>query len=99
MVASALCAVSPKAMRQRKSCFCVYILKSTKKEWYYIGHTSNISKRINEHNLGKSRSTRPYQPFELIYEEEFKTKGEAFKRELQIKSYKHGTAFKMLIGV
>ena len=35
----------------------------------------------------------------IFYKEEFKTKGEAFKRELQIKSDKHGTAFKKLIGV
>lgn len=33
----------------------------------------------------------------LVYEEKFNTKGEAFKREQQIKNYKHGEAFKKLV--
>lgn len=76
-----------------------YILKSLKSEWYYIGHTSNIENRLLEHNSGRVRSTKFYQPFKLIYYEKFKTKSEAFKREQQIKNYKHGDAFKKLIGI
>lgn len=79
--------------------FSVYILRSLKKEWYYIGHTSDKESRFEFHNNGKVRSTKPYSPFSLIYSEEFLTKAEAFKRELQIKRYKHGEAFKKLIGI
>lgn len=54
--------------------------------------------RLDYHNKGKVRSTRHYSPFILIYNENFGTKSEAFKREQQIKSYKHGDAFKKLVN-
>lgn len=53
--------------------YSVYILKSLKKEWYYIGHTSNKDYRLKYHNNGKVGSTKPYSPFNLIYSEEFST--------------------------
>ena len=77
--------------------FIVYILKSTIFNRYYIGHTSNLSKRIEDHNSGKTRSTKAYKPWELIYSEKFDSKSEAFKREMQIKSYKSGSAFQKLL--
>ncbi len=99
MVASASGAVSPKAMRQRtlKNMYTTYIIKSLKKDWYYVGHTSNKYKRLKSHNEGRVRSTKPYAPFVLIHEEKFYTKSEAFKREQQIKKYRHGEAFKKLV--
>lgn len=79
--------------------FYTYILKSIIKEWYYIGHTKNIKARIIEHNTGRVKSTKTYRPFILVYIEEFNSKREAFKREMLIKKYKHGDAFKRLIRV
>jgi putative endonuclease len=76
-----------------------YIIKSAVKDWYYIGHSADLENRIKIHNSGRSKATKPYRPFILIYKEEFNTKGEAFKREQQIKRYRHGEAFKKLIGV
>lgn len=55
--------------------------------------------RLKYHNEGKVKSSRPYAPFALVYEEKFETKGKAFKREQQIKKYRHGEAFKKLIGI
>ena len=78
--------------------FCIYILKSVKNEWYYTGHSSNVDERLKQHNEGRNKSTKAYRPFELIYTESFSTRGEAFKREQQIKKYRHGQAFKKLIG-
>lgn len=98
MVASAFCAVSPKAMRQRTFyMYFVYILKSINKNWYYTGHTHDLENRIVEHNTGRSRSTKVNRPYMLVYKEEYNTKSEAFKREQEIKRYKHGEAFKKLI--
>jgi len=78
--------------------YYVYILESIKyKNKYYTGSTSNIVKRINEHNAGRSRSTKPFKPWELVYHEEFPDRGEARKRENQIKRYKGGEAFRKLI--
>ena len=32
--------------------------------------TQNIEKRINQHNKGYEKTTKPYAPFKLIYFEE-----------------------------
>ena len=78
--------------------FYVYILRSTSSGRYYIGHTSNLNQRINDHNRGKVRSTKAYLPWEVILYEEYLTKSEAYKREIQIKSYKSGEAFRNLLN-
>ena len=75
----------------------VYILKSEKFNRYYIGHTVDLDKRIKRHNGGQVRSTKPYKPWLVIYIEEYKTKQDSYRREMQIKSYNSGDAFKKLI--
>lgn len=65
--------------------YFVYIIKSTKKDWYYVGSTDNVSRRLAEHNSGKTTSTKPYVPFELFLVEEYDTKNEALIRERKIK--------------
>ena len=64
----------------------VYLLKSEKKKWYYVGSTRNLKTRFIDHNLGKSKSTMPYRPFELIYYEAYNSHTLARKRELEIKN-------------
>ncbi|RJP61292.1 MAG: GIY-YIG nuclease family protein, partial [Ignavibacteriales bacterium] len=73
-------------------------LKSENKERYYIGHSANVEKRLSEHNSGKTKSTKAYVPWKIIYTEEYQTKSEAYKREIEIKSYKSGIKFKNLIS-
>ncbi len=75
----------------------VYILRSLRDGKYYIGYTSNLERRLKEHNSGRQRSTRNRAPFELVYYEEYESKSEAMKRERQLKSYKGGEAFRRLI--
>ncbi len=69
----------------------VYILVNRDIDKYYIGITSNIGKRVFEHNKPKHKTkfTRK-QPgiWELVYREEYMGKKEATKRERQIKSWK-----------
>jgi len=43
----------------------VYIIKSTSKKYTYIGSTSNIERRLAEHNTGHVKSSRPFRPFKL----------------------------------
>ena len=77
----------------------VYILKSLQNlKKYYIGHTHDLKNRLERHNKGLVRSTKAYGPWDIIYTENFDTKNDAYKRELQIKSYKGGEALKRLIG-
>ena len=75
----------------------VYILKSLNFNRYYIGHSSDVEKRLLEHNLGKVRSTKAYKPWKIIYFEVKSSKKDAYKREMQIKAFKHGKAFEKLI--
>jgi putative endonuclease len=63
----------------------LYILQSQKDLGYYIGTTNNFKKRLDEHNNGKSRSTKSRIPFILKYTETFNNKTEARKREIFLK--------------
>jgi len=75
----------------------VYILKSLNYNHYYVGHSADVEKRLFEHNSGKVRSTKAYKPWKIIFTEEKPNKKEVYAREMQIKSFKHGEAFKNLI--
>jgi len=76
----------------------VYILYSKLLDKYYIGHTSDLIKRLYKHNRGLVKSTKNGCPWQTVYIEDFGNKKEAYRRELQIKSYKKGEAFKKLFN-
>ena len=67
--------------------FYVYLLKSKKDGSFYIGCTSNLQKRLEEHKNGKCYSTRKILPIEVIYVEAYKSKKDAYNREKQLKCY------------
>ena len=77
--------------------FTVYILFSSSHNRYYIGHSADLNTRLKNHNYGKVRSTKAYKPWTIVYTEDFPTKSEAYKREMEIKSYKSGIKFKELL--
>ena len=66
--------------------FHTYVLRSERDGRLYVGSTSNLSKRIDEHNRGKVRSTKGRRPFSLVYREEYENKIMARKREIFLKS-------------
>ena len=66
--------------------FLVYALHSPKLNKIYIGQTSNLDQRLNEHRKGYSRATSMTDDWEVIYTEEFSTRSEAFRREKQMKT-------------
>ncbi|OGH69240.1 MAG: hypothetical protein A2754_04175 [Candidatus Magasanikbacteria bacterium RIFCSPHIGHO2_01_FULL_47_8] len=47
--------------------YFVYILKSQKDNTLYTGLTSNIRKRMVEHNNGESRYTKTKMPWKLVW--------------------------------
>jgi len=47
--------------------FYVYVLRSLKDGLFYTGYTSDVKKRLSEHNSGSVKSTNYRRPFELIY--------------------------------
>jgi putative endonuclease len=69
--------------------FTVYILYSNNFKKIYIGFTSCIEKRLESHNkLATKGWAIKFRPWELVYKEEYSTKGEAMKREKQLKTAK-----------
>ena len=78
--------------------YYTYILKSKIKERYYIGHTSDLERRLGKHNEGHNRSTKAHIPWEVVYSEEYETKSEAMKREYYIKKMKSKKYIKELIS-
>ena len=72
--------------------FTVYVLLSKKDNKRYIGCSSNLDRRLAEHNSGLVKSTKNRRPLKLIYSEEYDQKSEALRREKFFKSGK-GRAF------
>jgi putative endonuclease len=66
--------------------FFVYAIKSTVRNYIYVGMTNNVERRMMEHNNGENRSTKAYRPFVLIYTEAFSTRIEAREKEKYLKS-------------
>ncbi|MBW6492253.1 MAG: GIY-YIG nuclease family protein [Lentimicrobium sp.] len=77
----------------------VYIIKSLKDQKFYIGETTDLNRRLFEHNQGWVKSTRYRVPFVLVHSEEVESREIALKREKQIKSFKGGQAFKKLLNL
>ena len=78
--------------------YTVYILYSVMLDQYYIGHTENVSDRIFRHNNSGSKSTKKANDWVLKNTEAFGTRGEAMKRELEIKNKKSRKYMESLIN-
>jgi putative endonuclease len=44
----------------------IYIIKSTRTDFIYIGSINDLKRRFVEHNEGLSTATKPYKPYELL---------------------------------
>jgi putative endonuclease len=63
-----------------------YILRSLEKDFTYVGFTSNLNRRLSEHNKGLNQSTKHYRPFELNAYVAVKTKEKAEALEKYFKT-------------
>jgi len=77
--------------------FVTYILYSRNNDRYYIGHTEDLAARLIRHNEGRVPSTKNFRPWDCVYFEEFETKIEANRRELEIKKKKSRKYLESLI--
>ena len=75
----------------------VYILKSLKDGNLYTGSTNDLRRRVDEHNAGRTPSTKFRRPLRLVYFEEYDTIGEARVREKELKRPAHGKHKKKMI--
>lgn len=69
--------------------FYVYILKSQKDDKLYIGFTSDLKRRFQEHQNKENKSTKNRTPFILVYYESYRSKSDAMKREKNLKQFKN----------
>ena len=76
--------------------FYIYILEG-KDARLYIGYTSDIKKRLKEHNQGLSKSTKPYMSWRLVYYEACLEKTDAERRERYLKTTQGGRLIKRRI--
>ena len=77
--------------------YYLYVIRSLKDGWLYVGQTKNLKARLKRHNEGKVQSTKNRGPFEIEYFEKYETRGEAMKRERYFKSPKGGVKKRELI--
>ena len=65
----------------------VYLLRSINHpDQTYIGYTTNIDQRLDEHNSGKSIHTQKYSPWEMVSYTAFADKVKAMAFEKYLKS-------------
>jgi len=78
--------------------YFVYIIESSKNKRIYTGITSDLSKRLKEHNNGENISTKAYKPWNILYSEEYDSRTKAAKREKYLKSGKGREYIKKLLN-
>ena len=66
--------------------FYNYVIKSLKDGKFYIGLTSDLNKRMNDHKKGKVDSTKYRRPFLLVYYEVSFNYESAVHREKYLKT-------------
>lgn len=68
----------------------VYIMTNKYRTTFYIGVTSDLSKRVAEHVAGVgSKFTKKYNLIDLVYFEIFSDIVQAIAREKQLKNWRH----------
>ncbi|MCF7906868.1 GIY-YIG nuclease family protein [Patescibacteria group bacterium] len=66
--------------------FYNYVIQSKNNNQLYIGYTTNLKERLEKHNKGLVKSTKPYRPWELIHYEACLNKNDAIRREKYLKT-------------
>ncbi len=65
--------------------YYIYILKLSNKQ-LYTGFTRDLKRRIEEHKIGKVKSTKYRRPIKLIHYECYNLKSDAMRREKFLKT-------------
>ncbi len=78
--------------------YAVYVLFSEKDHLLYVGFTTDINKRIINHNNGDTTSTKHRRPLKLIFAEYYLFKEDAMYREKYFKSSKGKRALKLMLN-
>ena len=76
---------------------CVYVLTSLSDGKFYIGYTADLSRRLKEHEDGRSQSTASRRPLRLVYCECFLSKNDALRREAYFKTAKGKRVLRLML--
>ncbi len=77
--------------------FYTYVLRSEKDRKFYIGYTSDLKRRLQEHQRGKNVSTAKRLPIELVFYEAFRSQEDARRREDYFKTTKGKTRLRLML--
>ena len=77
--------------------YCVYVLQSERDLLLYHGFTTNIDKRIKDHNNGHTISTSKRRPLKLVFCEFYLSKKDALRREKYFKTSQGKRMLKLIL--
>jgi putative endonuclease len=77
--------------------YYVYVLHNLEKDFIYIGYSEDLKSRVPYHNNGKVQSTKSYLPLELVHYEAYRSKADAKRRELYLKSNRGRTTLMTML--
>ena len=66
----------------------VYILQNQIKNWYYLGSTTDLARRLIQHERGDHSSSKRIAPFKLVFKQEYNDIREARYVERRLKKLK-----------
>jgi putative endonuclease len=76
----------------------VYVLRSRRTGRFYLGSSKDPTRRLAQHNRGKTVSTRGRGPWDMVYCEEYSTRAQASGRERRLKQMKSNRRLEELIA-
>jgi putative endonuclease len=74
--------------------YFVYVLQNPERR-LYIGFTSDLDRRVRQHQEGKGGWTHSRGPWEMVYYEVFTDRLEAIRRERSLKTGKMNKELRM----
>ncbi|MEK7083894.1 MAG: GIY-YIG nuclease family protein [Patescibacteria group bacterium] len=76
--------------------FYVYVLKMSNGQTY-AGFSSDLRRRLREHQSGGNKTTRKYLPVQLIFYEAYIHEGDARRREQYFKTTKGKNTLRIML--
>ncbi|MBL7952672.1 MAG: GIY-YIG nuclease family protein [Flavobacteriales bacterium] len=76
-----------------------YILYSPILDRYYVGHTTEeLTERLRKHLSGHDGWTARAKDWRIVHHEAYNSKSEAYRRELEVKSWKRRSRIEELVA-
>lgn len=77
--------------------YYVCILQGIKNGNLYVGYTTNLRKRLEEHNRGLNLSTKAYIPWQLIHYEAYRNEKDVKRRKKYLKTSQGSRLLKRIL--